>query len=173
MRKLIGTGTFLAAAVAFSLPGVAAAHEQESLMVEPSTVQAGESIQVSGQCESAGDEQEVSVLAGSGFVEPGQLGRVPLAEDGSFAGSVTIPEGAPPTTGEVRVSCPGAGAVLTAQLTIEGDQPQQPIGPVPDGGVDAGLGGGAGADPVFLALGASGAALTLGGVALGIRRRHG
>lgn len=172
MRKLISTGTFLAAAVAFSLPGVAAAEEHESLMIEPSTVQDGESIQVSGQCESSGGEQEVAVLAGSGF-EGGLLGRVALAEDGSFDGSVTIPAGAPSATGEVSVPCPAGGTVLTAQLTIQGDQPQQPIGPVPDGGVDAGLGGGAGADPALIALGASGAALTVGGLALGIRRRHG
>ena len=171
MRKLIGTGTFLAAAVAFSLPGVAAADEHESLTVEPSTVQDGESIQVSGQCESAGDDQEVSVLAGSGF-EGGLLGRLPLADDGSFDGSVTIPEGAPSASGEVSVPCPEGGTVLTAPLTIQGDQPQDPLGPVPDGGVDAGLGGGAGTDPALLALGASGAALTLGGVALGVRRRH-
>lgn len=172
MRKLISTGTFVAAAVAFSLPGVAAADEHESLTLQPSTVQSGESIQVAGQCEGAGGEQEVAVLAGSGF-EGGLLGRVPLAEDGSFDGSVTVPAGSPSASGEVSVPCPAGGTVLTASLTIQGSQPQQPLDPVPDGGVDAGLGGGAGTDPALIALGASGAALTLGGVALGIRRRHG
>ncbi|MGY2003537.1 hypothetical protein [Blastococcus sp. SYSU DS1024] len=169
---MIGTGTFLAAVVAFSLPGVAAADEHETLTVEPSTVQDGGSIQVSGQCESAGEDEDVAVLAGRGF-EGGLLGRVPLAEDGSFEGSVTIPAGAPSATGEVSVPCPEGGTVLRAPLTIEGDQPQVPFDPVPDGGVDAGLGGGAGTDPALIALGASGAALTLGGVALGVRRRHG
>ena len=172
MRKLIGTGTFLAATVAFSVPGIAAADEHESLTVEPSTVQAGESIQVSGQCEGAGGDQEVAVLAGSGF-EGGLLGRVPLAEDGSFEGSVTIPEGSPSASGEVSVPCPEGGTVLDASLTIEGDRPQEPIGPVPDGGVDAGFGGGAGADPAVIVLGVSGAALAVGGAALAVRRRHG
>ena len=173
MRKLIGTGTFLAATAAFSLPGTAAAnqHTEESLMVEPSTVQAGESFQVSGQCEGPGDDEEVSVLAGSGF-EGGLLGKVAIAEDGSFEGSVTVPAGSPSASGEVAVPCPEGGVVLVGDLTVEGDTEQE-VGPIPEGAVDAGLGGGSGADPAVIALGASGAALALGGATLAFRRRHG
>ena len=172
MNAVVRTSALAAAVVAMSLPGAALAdsHVEEALTVEPSTVQAGESIQVSGQCAGAGDEDEVSVLAGSGF-EGGLLGRVAIAEDGSFSGSVTIPAGSPSASGEVSVPCPEGGTVLVGPLTIEGDTEQQPIGPVPEGGVDAGLGGGAGVDPAVVALGTSGALLVLGGAVLAVRRR--
>lgn len=169
VARRAGATALLACVAALSFPGGAYAQEAGSLTVEPSTVQDGESIQVTGQCPGAGGDEEVSVLAGSGF-EGGLLGRVPISADGAFSGSVTIPAGSTAASGEVSVPCPEGGTVLTAALTIEGPEPQ-PIGEVPTGGVDSGLGGGA-ADAAVVALGAAGALLVVGGgTALVVRRR--
>lgn len=164
----------LAAAVAMGLPGAAYAQTEESLTVDPSTVQAGGQLQVSGQCPAGGDGEDVPVLATQGF-EGGLLGRVPIGADGSFSGTVTINANAPSGSGQVSVSCPDGTTVLNADLTVEGSEPQ-PIGEVPGpstpaGGVDAGLGGGAGMDPAVMGLGAAGALFAAAGATLLARRR--
>lgn len=144
--------------------------DRADFTIAPESAPPGASIDVSGQCSAEDAGGTVAVIAGDGFIEPGQWGTAPIAEDGSFSATMTVPENAPAATGELRAFCPASNQDLTTQFTIETADTDD--GDTPVGGVDTGEGGGVstGLPLATWAAAAAGLLLLITGLALRARR---
>lgn len=146
---------FLATPAAAQYPGVFSA------TISNTNPQPGETITVEGTCE-IGDEVVVALS------NPGVLATIPVGDDDSFSGQVTIPADLSPGTYDLTLTC--GGEVLTFTITVGSpDDPDRPDAPDrPDDETLARTGGDMGL-PLKLAgaLLLVGAALTI----VGVKRR--
>lgn len=88
----------LAVALLWQAASVTGAHGQTSptISLSPSSGAGGTTVAVRGTGFTAGDTVLVDILGPSQDGESSTLARTTVAQDGSFAATVTIPEGAPP-----------------------------------------------------------------------------
>lgn len=147
----------------------AAQTDGASFTVSPESGAPGDSIEVSGQCSAEDAGGTVAVIAGDGFIEPGQWGTAPVGEDGSFSATMTVPANAPDASGELDAFCEPSGQQLTTQFTIATEDTDE--GDTPVGGVDTGQGGGVSTGLGLVTLGAAaGLLLLVTGLVLRARR---
>ncbi len=107
-----------------------------SASIDDTTVEPGQTVTISGVCE-AGDEVGVSIVG------EGTIGTIPVADDDSFSGEVTIPSDLDPGTSTIVVTC--GDAELSIDITVSADGA---------GGNGNGGGGGAGGNGVDIVDGA-------------------
>lgn len=173
-KKLMKLTAAMFGMLALLLAAQVSASAQEeggNLNVSPSSAQPGDPIEVRGQCSPADAGGTVGVLAGDGFIEPGFWGDATVSEDGSFSATLTVPENAPPATGELMANCEVSQQMQTTQFTIEsGDRDD---GTTPGGGVDAGAGGTASTGLPLVVTGTAAAGLLLLLTGLVMRARRG
>ena len=110
-----------------------------SASIDDTTVEPGQTVTISGVCD-ADDEVGVSIVG------EGTIGTIPVSDDDSFSGEVTIPSDLDPGTSTIVVTC--GDAELSIDITVSAD------GAGGDGNGGGGGAGGAGGNGVDIVDGA-------------------
>jgi len=158
-RTFFVAATAAAMTGAFALPAAAAARGAEVFVeVTPSTVQAGDQVEIQGSCD--GNDRQASVRSDA-------FGRASLRPDnGLLTGTATIPDRKPPGTFDVVLTCRN-NATANTTLTVV-NMSKATRGPATGGGGTAG-----GSVSPLVLTGGLGAVAVGAGVALIVRGRRG
>ncbi len=108
LKKILIVATALVALM--SAPAAAQYGDVLSATVSNTNPQPGEDVTIEGTCQAA-DTVEVAL-------EGESLGTIPVADDDTFSGSVTIPSDLDPGTYTLTASC--GGEVLGIEITVGG-----------------------------------------------------
>jgi hypothetical protein len=118
---LVAVGVAAAAAETASPPSAGRREAQATIAASPSTAAPGSTVTVSGNAAPAPGEcsDGVTITSTSALFPPDGFGPVaPMATDGDFETTVTVPADTPPGSYQIGARCGGANVGIGATLEV-------------------------------------------------------
>lgn len=128
MHRLIWRGFLVALALIMMTFGVAWAHGQPVITVNPALVAAGSSITVVGSEMEAGEAFTISLEGTRGSTKLGEATAKAEGEEAGFEVTLAIPQDTPPGSYTIRAATSG-GESTSADLTVTLPSSQASAGP--------------------------------------------